>query len=297
MNVNPYLAPQPPEQLPPAGVPQGAPGQPLYWEIGDVVGQGWAVFKTSWGPLVGAIFVSQLIGAMFRGIFNLPVSLGQLTPQDDAYWPLIGGATFLGLVVQQFFQVGLIKMWLAVARGRQPSFGDLFSGMSRFLPMVGVFFLTTLAVLSGVMLLIVPGVLLSLAFMLAPWFVVDQNMGTIDALRASWRATTGQKGKLFGLSFAVLGILLIGYCACCIGILAAVPLSQLATTIAYLRITGQGSYDPAAPVEYNAPPPGFGPPPGGGGGYGPPPGGGFGPPPGGGFGAPPGGGGYGPPGA
>jgi hypothetical protein len=133
-------------------------------------------------------------------------------------------------------------------------------------------------------------------------------------MKASWAATSGQKGKLF--LFGLVGVLLIigGYLACCVGLFVAFPVMMVSMATIYLRLSGQWggggmAYGPpggygapggyAPPGGYGAPPAGgfgappgggYGPPPGGGGGYGPPPGGGGGyGPPGGGFGPPPGG--------
>jgi hypothetical protein len=273
-NVNPYLAPQTPEPPHQPNVGPSAPGQPLHWEVGEVLNQAWALFKPSWGALVGSLFVSQFIGAMLRSVFNVPISLGQVTPQDDAYWPLVGVSTLLGMVIQQFFQVGLTRIWLSVARGQTPTFTDVFNGWSRFFPMLGVFFITFLLALVGMCFFIVPGVIVGVGLMLAPWYVVDKNMGVMEALKTSWKATTGSKGKLFGFTIAIMGVIILGYLACCIGVLGALPVAQVAVAIVYLRMTGQASYDPSAPSAYNQPPPGgYGPPPPG---YGPPPPGGFG---------------------
>ncbi len=273
MNVNPYVAPSAPE--PPTGPELGAAtGQPIHWEIGEVINQAWTLFKPNWGPLVGSLFAGQMVGGVLRLPPQMMISTGQVTPHDDAYWPLLGVSTLIGIIVQTFFQVGWMKMWLDTARGRTPNFADAFGGLKRFMPMLGVVALSTLAILSGTLLLIVPGVILGIGFMFAGWFVVDKNMGAIEAMKASWNATAGQRGKLFGFGIALMGVVMLGYFACCIGVMAAVPVAQLATGIVYLRITGQPSFDPSMPDQYAAPPGGYGgPPPGG---YGPPPPGGFG---------------------
>ena len=60
----------------------------------------------------------------------------------------------------------------------------MFSGAGRFLPLLGVLFLTLLAVMLGYALLIVPGIILALGLSFAQFYVVDQKMGPIDALKA-----------------------------------------------------------------------------------------------------------------
>jgi hypothetical protein len=202
----------------------------------------------------------------------------------------------MGLIVQSFFQVGAVRISLGVARGRQPQFGELFGGGDRFVPVLLALFLLFLGVGFGMVLLIVPGVILALGLMLTNYFIIDQEMGPIDALQASWRATDGQKLKLLAFAFVAFFIVLGGAVLCCLPMLGAIPLAQLALTIIYLRITGRGGAAPGGQGGYTPPPAagpgGYGPPPGGG--YNPP-GGGYGPPGGGGYGGPQGGGGYGGP--
>ena len=117
---------------------------------------------------------------------------------------------------------------------------------------------------------------------LAQFFVADADMGPIDAMKASWAATNGHKGKLFLLGLLSIPVMLVGMVACCVGIFATASIVMVAFAIVFVRLSGRGTtssgYDPG----------GYG-----GGGYAPP-GGGY--PPAGGYGGPPqGGGGYGGP--
>jgi hypothetical protein len=214
-----------------------------------------------------------------------------------------GGVTFFNFVVSCFFQAGLIKIWLDAARGQTPSFGAMFTGGDRFLPLLGGLFLMYFIAGLGFILLIVPGVILLLGLSLTPYYIIDAKMGPIAALQASWAATKGQKGDLFVLGLAAVGMMIVGLMACVLGIFVTAPICFVAFVVAYTRISGNGVVPrvgaPAGPPGYPMQQPAYGPPgaPGGygppGGGYGGPPGGGYGPP-GGGYG-PPGGGGYGPP--
>lgn len=302
-NYNPYAAPNAPPPQPPMGVVPGGTG-PQYWEIGEVFSRAWEVFKPNWVTLVFTVLVGGFIGQIPSFAVNMIQQAAQLAPDDPAMIGLSSTGTLLGIVIGQFFQVGYVRIWLTAARGGTPQFGEMFSGASRFLPLLGAMFLTVLAVMVGYVLFIVPGIILGLGLCLTQFYVIDQGLGPVEAMKASWRDTNGQKGKLF--LFFLVGMLVMfgGYLACCVGILVAMPIFSVAFTIVYMRISGRGAAGPPTMPTYGAPPPagfgappGFGPPPPGGFGGGPPPGGGgYGPPPGGGYGGPPpGGGGYGGP--
>ncbi len=283
MNYNPYAAPQ--AAPPQPGAPLAYAGGPQPWDIGEVLTAGFEALKTNWVVLVFTYFVTMFITIIVEYLPRIPTFIGifKMGSAPDLLLAFSGMA--VGLVVSSFFSVGLIRIWLGVARGQQPEFGVLFGGADRFLPLLGTMFLSLMGIGIGSMFLLVPGVILALGLMLSTFFVIDQGMSPVDALQASWKATDGHKGKLFGFGL-VAGLIIIGSEMCCfLPVFVAIPTVMVAVTIIYLRITGRG----AAAVA----PPGAGPPGGGygGGGY-PPPGGGYGPPGGGGYGPP--GGGYGP---
>jgi hypothetical protein len=225
---------------------------------------------------------------------------GALEANSIAFFGVSGGTTIVGIVVGAFFRVGLVRINLAAARGQKPNFADLFSGGPLFLRMVGLQLLLMVAYLVGCAAFVVGMVFVALALCLADYYAVDANMGVIDAMKASYEATKGNRGNIFVFGLVVFGISLVGMLACCVGVLIAGAVASVAMAIIYTRLSGRGGAaappQPMAPQGY--PPAGGGYPPqgGAGGGYPPPGGGGYGPPPGGGgYGPPPGGGQGGPP--
>ncbi len=273
MAYNPYAAPQ--AEPPRPGGPPGGAGAPQPWDVGEVLSEAWDRFKTHWVPLAFAVIVGQFLAALPQ---QLPSALEKskiVTPNDSLYWPLLLACTVIGFVAQTFFQVGLTRIWLSAARGEAPVFSDLFSGGSRFLAMLGMQFLMSFVLLVGFLVLVVPGVILALGLSLAQYYLVDQEMGPVEAMLASWDATKGHKGKIFLYGLAGFLVILAGTLACCVGICAALPTLSVGTAIIYLRLSGRAPgaaqpppWAPPAPGPYGAyqpPPPGQGPPPGYGG--------------------------------
>ncbi len=306
MNYNPYAAPQaaPP---PPGGFGPSA-GGPQAWDVGEVLSTAFEAFKNNWAVLVGSFFV---FGALLLPLGGLPYVLTYTHTLDKG---LASGlvsisCSFANLLVQSFLRVGMVRIFLAVARGQRAEIGDLFSGASHFLPMFVVVFITALIEVVGCCSFGFIPVYMGLCF--AEYFVVDQNMGPIDALSAAWRCAEGQRGQVFVYALVALLVYLAGAAFCGVGMLATAPIALLGFTIIYLRLTGRGNAPAAGGPGFGGPGgPGYGPQ-GGGPGYGPPGGGPGGPGfgsggpfggPGGGpgfggpGGGPAGGGGYGPPG-
>jgi hypothetical protein len=286
MNYNPYAAPQaapPPYGGPPA---YGAGAQP--WAIGEVLSAAFEAFKTSWPVILGSWLVFVLCISPFIAV---PIVL-QVTGALDQTLLLVVRFAFniVTALVEAFLFGGLYRIQLAIVRGQPASVGDLFSGGNVFASMFGVIFLTGVLFIFGCC---IGGIVLfGMGLCFVHFFVADQNLGPIEAFKASWQATEGQRGEVFLYCLAAFGLYLAGAICCGVGALITGPVAGLGMAIIYLRLTGRGA--PALGVGGGGP--GYGPP-GGGPGYGPPPGGGYGPGPGG-YGPPGGGGpgGYGGPG-
>src|SRR5690606_31053459 len=106
-----------------------------------------------------------------------------------------------------------------------------------FLPSLGISVLFNLGVFLGLMLFIIPGIFLALAWALALPAAVDRDLGAVEALNESFRLTTGHRWGLFGLYLALLGIGVIGLCACFVGVFVSAAIWQLSVASVYARLT------------------------------------------------------------
>ncbi len=318
----------------------------MEWEATEIVGSSWSIVKEQAAPLVGSLVVLLIINIVLNNvldaILDMPSAfkfdfqnIEKLQEQLERLQSLpvekVAIKGIIQTVVSAFFTAGFCRMHIAAARHEPVNFGDMFSGGDRFaqilllsaiewviklngpVGLVGGRFLDW-QVLGLIQLLVLgPAIYIALALAPSSYLVVDKRLNAIDAIKESFRITAGQKGQIF--LFWVLAVLLVigGIIACCVGLLAVVPIVQVGAAMIYVRLTGtpgnanqfSGYGGPGMPGAgwgpppgggYGGPPPGYGPPPGGGYG-GPPPGGGYGgPPPGGGYGGPPGGFGGPPPG-
>jgi uncharacterized membrane protein len=213
----------------------------------------WDSFRQQWMILVASYVlvmivdqVAQVPGVVLAAIAAVaqipPSVVFGLTPRIVQ----LGVSIPVLIAVSAFFQVGLIRLWLQVARGERPQFEVIFTGIDRFLPLLGLSLLMAIAITLGFVLFIVPGVLLALAWSMAPFYLVDRNYGPVEALEASWEATRGHWGSLFLLSLAAVGFSILGVASCCIGILASSPLTMLLFATAYTRMARPAAPTPSA---------------------------------------------------
>lgn len=86
---------------------------------------------------------------------------------------------------------------------------DMFKMFTKFWPLVGLFFLQGLAVFTGLLLLIIPGVILMTLWLYTYFIMVDQDKGVIGSMKASWKLVSG-KGFWMNLALAAIYILLSG---------------------------------------------------------------------------------------
>ncbi len=186
--------------------------------IGQYFGEGWELFKQYGGGFIGFIFVSFAINLVLAFI---PV-LGQ-----------IGSVVIAGPLNAGFFIVAF-----KIAKNRQYTFGDFFRGFDNFLQL----FLTNLVmgifVLLGMVLLVIPGIYLAIAYAFAIALVVEKRLEFWDALETSRKIITKQWFSFFGLFFLIGLLNLAGVIALGVGVLVTAPWSVCILAAAYKDVVG-----------------------------------------------------------
>jgi lipoprotein-releasing system permease protein len=214
------------------------------WRVREVIRAAWGAFGRQWGVLCvaflsWAVLVASLTYGTMRGVTFIINRLrpGALLYPGVAWLPWVVGV-LLGLLLSTFFKAGLVRMWCGVARGDRVGVGLMFRGGDRFLPLVAALVLRRLVILVGLACLVLPGILLARGLVLTEFFVVDRRMSPIRALRASWDASVGKKGRLTlyvegGWLLILLGCLVGG-----IGAMVAVSVVWVGLAVIYLNTPG-----------------------------------------------------------
>lgn len=112
---------------------------------------------------------------------------------------------------------------------------------------VGASMILGVAVLIGFLLLIVPGIFLSIIFGFALYIVLEERLSPIEALKESARLTKGHRWQIFALGAAIVGINILGLIALIVGLLVTIPVSTLAMVHAYRTL--KDSQLPVATAE------------------------------------------------
>lgn len=147
------------------------------------------------------------IGA-YIGVFALTLAVN-MTPAfvepESSMYIIINTVASL---VSVWFQAALIIIVLHSVKEQKISFDEsLRRGAAKF----GALFLQGLVVgviaILSILLFIVPAFIILPRLALAEFFLIDKNMGIIESIKASWEATRGHVGKVWGIigvNFAML---------------------------------------------------------------------------------------------
>jgi hypothetical protein len=215
------------------------------WTIGSVLSAALERFKKFAAPVLIAMIVTGVITggiSLFGNVAQrLPMLLTEAGMDEVVVLILtILVQLFFGVVnflVQTWFGLGMLKVYLKAARDEEPSVGDLFSVGPIFLTGLLANLVVMFAVLGGLaitwILLWIPLIIMGLGFYVYKYLIVDQELGPIECLKESWRLTHGEKWDLFLWGIVVFFINLAGFCCCIVGLLVTAPLTAIATTLIY----------------------------------------------------------------
>jgi uncharacterized membrane protein len=145
----------------------------------------------------------------------------------------------LGALVQSAYLNGVLK----IVDGQPVAIGDFFKPRNLGQVLVAGLIVGVLTAI-GYALCYLPGIIVALFMMFTYLFVIDRNLGAIDAMKASFDVVKNNFGPAI-LAFLIAGIIMaVGGFVCGIGVIVALPVAQLFLAYAYRTLTG----GPVAPL-------------------------------------------------
>lgn len=193
--------------------------------VGPAFSSAWAIFKAHAGYFIGLyILVSIIVGIPY--VITLSLSANDMSGAASV-------VNFITLLVSVVIGLGTTTIALAALDNKPLSIGMLFSNMNRYVSYLGATILVGIVVGLGTILFILPGIFLGIRLMFWPFFVVDKQLGAIDAIKASWRMTSGIFFDVFVFMLACLGLAILGAIPLGLGWLVVMPVVGLATAQFY----------------------------------------------------------------
>jgi hypothetical protein len=219
-------------------------------DVGAVLGEAWRRSDGARGILFGGFlaFYVLFVGAVLL-VAGLLEGLG-LDVQRG-----VGGA-LLNLIVGAVsypFLAGVFMVGLRRAVGAPIAFSQLLGHYDRVLELVVLNALASLGIAFGLLLFVVPGIYLGVAWSLAMPLLIDRRLGIFDALETSRKLVTKHWFSVFALCLIGGLLLLLGAFTFGIALIWTLPWTTLAFAILYRELAGArsvgGESSPAAPDD------------------------------------------------
>ena len=252
--------PPPPSNYPPPPPPATGPVDGP-WNVGAAFSYGWAKFTANVGPILIAMLVLFIVGAIISfiwfavigGITNSLTSPLQLSvdPTTGAITTSGGGGPgffltlllgALGLLVYYtvlgFVQAAVTRAALAITEGRPIEASTLLS-TDRLGPIAITALLVSVFTSIGYLFCGIGAVIVGFFLTFSMFFLIDQNLEPMDAIKASVAFVREHLGDLVVLYLASIAAYIVGVILCGVGLIVAVPVVVIATAYTYKKLTNQ----------------------------------------------------------
>lgn len=171
-------------------------GSALLYAVVFIVGN--FVLSIPFVIVLGPAFLTMIIGAR-RGA------------SEQQLAAMLGGSLILLVIISIIVGIvsigwtaGFVQVLKKLTLGEKPEFSDMFSQFGKLLQLVIFYILFAIAVGIGLILFIIPGIFLMIAWSQAFYLIIDKNMDAISAMKTSWERVL----KDFWL---VTGVLIVWY--------------------------------------------------------------------------------------
>jgi len=187
-------------------------------DIGQCLSEGWEIFKQNALGFIGFLLV----------LFAINVVL--------AFIPILG--FIASIVVSAPLNAGFFIVALRIAKKRQISFSDFFSGFNYFLPLFIAGLVVGIFIFLGTLLLIIPGIYLGVCYTFVVPLIVEKKLDFWEAMEASRQVVTKQWLSIFLLGLVLFLINFVGALIFGLGMLVTAPWTLCCVVAAYQSIFG-----------------------------------------------------------
>ena len=202
----------------------------------DVIREAWQKTSGAKGPIWGA---TLLLSLAFIFINIVVSSLLHFLPGDAN---MAIGFQFASKMITSlaFAPVTAGIMMIAIRRAVDYpiNFKVAFNYFAYLLPILLAAVLTSFMTILGFMLLVIPGIYLSVSYLLVLPLIVDKDMGTWEAMEASRKAIHKCWFRVFGIYFLMMIIYMLSVIPLGIGLIWTMPMFIMVGGILYRRLFG-----------------------------------------------------------
>lgn len=124
--------------------------------------------------------------------------------------------------------VGLGLLGIRRASGHETPVRTLWKPYTMAIPLLIMFILMGVLIVGGLVLLILPGIYLAIAYSFAPYLIIEKGMGVWESLETSRKAITQYWWRYFGLMLVSALLIIAGIIPLFIGLIWVLPIVTIA---------------------------------------------------------------------
>ena len=170
------------------------------------------------GVVAGASLLPRIIG-----FFEIPLLLTLLI--GIVFW-----------IINTTLLLGVIAIVLKFAKNEKPVIQDLFSKKHIFFKYIFSNALFVMLTLVGFLFFIIPGTILAIRLQFFVYFIVENEVGPIDAIKKSWNLTRGSFWNIFLFGLLAAAIQILGALALLVGLIFTTPTLWVAWAVVYEKL-------------------------------------------------------------
>ncbi|MEN8135362.1 MAG: hypothetical protein ABFS18_07465 [Thermodesulfobacteriota bacterium] len=205
------------------------------FKIMDIIREAWAKTSGTKGPIWAAIGLAFLAVGVFSGVVT---GISAVIGSNSSAAALGVAGQFTISLASYPFMAGLMLIGIRHAIGLPIDFKMAFSCFGYILPIVIASLLVSVLSFIGLLLLVIPFIYLSIAYLLVMPLIIDKGMGPWQAMEASRKGIQQHWFKVFGLYFLMGIICSLSAIPAGIGLIWTVPMFIMVGGILYREIFG-----------------------------------------------------------
>ena len=212
------------------------------FSVGDIIKEAWEKTKGAKGAVWGAMIVMYglLFGLTFAAM--MAVSGGSFSSDPAA---MLGSGSAVGLnvgvqvvssLLSMIFTAGIMLIGVRRAQNKRVSWKMVFAGFPKIFSVIIAMILQFILVLIGFVLLVLPGIYLTVGYALALPLILEKGYGPWQALEASRKAIHKKWWTVFGVYLLMMLIYMVSMIPAGIGLIWTVPMFFVGLGVLYRRL-------------------------------------------------------------
>jgi uncharacterized membrane protein len=201
------------------------------WSIGEVLSSAWQQVS----GYKGTFWLAMLVYVVIVIALSV-VQMALISVVDNVVIAALSEFA-VNLALMPLF-VGLLMLGIRRAGNADISASSIMDYYPKIVPIIVLNLVMVLMIMVGFLLLILPGIYLSIAYALAFPLLIDKNMGVWEALETSRKAISKCWFRYFGLMIVVILMLMLATIPLGIGLIWGLPLASMVLGVVYVKLFG-----------------------------------------------------------